>query len=67
MNDEIMEEIRQIRERLYEEELNMTTEERIAKTRAASDWVMQQVAEFRARRSAGITSDQREAVGASNG
>ena len=67
MNDEIMDEIRQIRERLYEEEMNMTTEERIAKTRAASDWVMQQVAEFRARRSTETASNQREAVGTPNG
>jgi len=67
MNDEIMEEIRQIRERFYEESKNMTVEELRTQTRADSDWVMQQVAEFRARRSAETASNQREAIGTPNG
>ena len=67
MNDEVMEEIRQIRERFYEESKNMTVEELRTQTRADSDWVMQRVAEYRARRSAETASNQQEAIGTPNG
>ncbi len=63
MNDEIVEEIHQIRERLYEETKEMTPEERRAKSHAASCWVQQQIAERRARKAAEKQAGQQKLVG----
>ena len=48
MNDEIVNEIRQIRRSLCEEAKELTHEQRREKTHTASDWVQQQIAERRA-------------------
>ena len=50
MNDEIVDEIHQIRACLYQETKDMTFEERKAKAHAASEWVQQQIAECRGRK-----------------
>jgi len=52
MNDEIVEEVRRIRQSLYEEAKELTPEQRREKARAASDWVLQQITERRTSRSA---------------
>jgi len=49
MNDEIVGEVRLIRKSLYEEDKELTLEQRREKARAASDWVRQQIAERRTR------------------
>ncbi|MGL4944060.1 MAG: hypothetical protein ACRC46_12815 [Thermoguttaceae bacterium] len=45
--DEYVEEIHQIRARLYEESKSLTCEQRREKTHAASAWVRQRIAELR--------------------
>ena len=47
MNDEIVDEVRQIRRSLCEEAKELTHEQRREKAHAASDWVRQQIAERR--------------------
>jgi hypothetical protein len=47
MNDEIVEETRRIRKSLYDEAKELTPEQRREKARAASAWVLQQLAERR--------------------
>lgn len=54
MNDEIVEEIHQIRERLYEETKEMSLEERQRRTRAASRWVQERIVEQRAEKHGGV-------------
>lgn len=62
MNDEIVEEIHQIRARLYEETKDLTNEERIATTRAASQEVRERIAQIRASKESANTADQRKIV-----
>ena len=47
MNDEIVDEVRQIRRILCEEAKELTHEQRREKAHAASDWVLQQIADRR--------------------
>ncbi len=63
MNDEIVEEVHRIRERLYEEMKSLTSEERIAKTRIASQNVRAQIAKRRAQKGVENSSNRHEVVG----
>lgn len=62
MNDEIVNEVRHIRERLYEETKNMTTEERREKTRAASQWIREQIAQRRVEKKLDSESTHRKTI-----
>lgn len=62
MNDQIVDEVHHIRERLYEETKNMTTEERREKTRAASQWVREQIAQRRVEKKLDCESSHRETI-----
>lgn len=62
MNDEIVEEIHQIRARLYEETKDLTDEERIATTRAASLEVRKRIAKIRASKKSANTADQQKII-----
>ena len=50
MNDEIVEEIHQIRKKTYEETKNMSSKELIEYYHQSSEWVQQQIAECRAKK-----------------
>ncbi len=63
MNDEIVEEVHQIRERLYEEMKSLTPEERIAKTRTTSQDVRRRIAQIRASKAAEFSSSRLETIG----
>ena len=63
MNDEIVEEIHQIRDQLYEEMKDMSTEARKAKAHTASEWVQQRIAECRERKASETATVQSNATG----
>ncbi len=48
MDDEIVEEVRRIREQLVEETKTLTVEERRERSHSASGWFQRQIAKYRA-------------------